>query len=455
MTKRVGSAYLRALGARILSEANDLKRTPAALAEELHLDAETVDAVIAGRAQFETARALAQAMAETYPVSLAEIWIEPDDTDNGVRLMSAAQSAASSRVFERKDRRGGLSPYYEYRDTAMSATAPFKPEWIAELRQVDDADPDNPDVAYNNGHLLHQTTFFIGPVNFYWKGPGGSHCAVLETGDSNYITPFVPHSFTSRDLERRGLIIAVTYAGEVRRALGDLGRIGSEAADRLAGDLRCQDAFGHRLRRHLEAESLDAEGFAGRLAAAGIPERRTAALLDGGVPTDAERAAMAEALGVRVRDLMVDPLGDDEEVVVRLSRESEPRTYPRGNDPAYRLAPLARSRHQPLLKGFDVAVLGGAGGELAHGLHEYVYNYGDQPVRLAWGEDRGETLGPGDSAYVRPTVRHRFQRPAGAAPGQLAVIRVPGALTDSVLDEYAGFDPEGRSRVIEETKRWF
>eukprot|EP01050_Picozoa_sp_SAG11_P012331 SAG11_NODE_1364_length_5109_cov_2.966866_7_plen_80_part_00 len=61
--------------------------------------------------------------------------------------------------------------YYAYRDSAMSRLGPFRPEWIEELRVVSDPDPENPDVGYNNGHLMMQTTFFIGPVNFYYGKP--------------------------------------------------------------------------------------------------------------------------------------------------------------------------------------------------------------------------------------------------------------------------------------------
>ena len=44
-----------------------------------------------------------------------------------------------------------------------------RPEWIKELRVVKDDDPLNPDVQFNNGHLMMQTTLFIGPVNFYYE----------------------------------------------------------------------------------------------------------------------------------------------------------------------------------------------------------------------------------------------------------------------------------------------
>ena len=138
------SLHLKSLGARIRSEANDLKRTPEALASELNLSAGLVEAVMAGKADLGTAQNLLRAMADNYPISLADIWVDADDTDQGVRLMTAAMSRKSSRVFKRPDKDGALTEYYEYRDTAMSRGAPFKPEWILELRSVEDANPYKP-----------------------------------------------------------------------------------------------------------------------------------------------------------------------------------------------------------------------------------------------------------------------------------------------------------------------
>jgi hypothetical protein len=52
-------------------------------------------------------------------------------------------------------------------------------------------------------------------------------------------------------------------------------------------------------------------------------------------------------------------------------------------------------------------------------------------------------------------VNHRFARSANAGPGRLCVIRVPGTLTNTAIDEYAAFSPQGRARVAGETLRWF
>ncbi len=456
MTRTTDKIYLRQLGARILSEANDLKRTPEALARELDLDPGLVRSVIDGEADAAVAEGVVRAMASAYPISLADMWVDRDDTDDGVRLMTADDSARSSRIFERRDRHGALSEYYEYRDTAMSRHAPFKPEWIAELRQVADDDPDNQDIAYNNGHLLHQTTFFIGPVNFYWEVQGRKHCAKLNTGDSNYITPFVPHSFASRDPAQRGLIIAVTYSGEVGRALREFHWAGAAAIDECAGDLRLDNPLRRRIKRQLDAETLPDVALIDRLVDRGLDPARARQWVEGTVqPHWDELQVVADALSVRPGDLLAARLEEGSEVVVTRRSDSASRAYPDSNDPTYRLTELARSAHQPYLKGFDVSVVGETGGEFRHGLHEYLYNYGDAPVVLRWGDGREARLDPGDSAYVRPFVNHRLNRLAGADPGQLLMVRVPGALTDAALDEYATFAIDGRDRVAGETRRWF
>lgn len=448
--------YLQAIGARVLSEANDLKRTPEALAGELGISLERITSVIAGEEEREKAEAVLQAMARVYPVSIADLWVEYDDTDHGVRIVSAADSLATQRIIDRRDRTGGLSPYYEYRDTAMSRTAPFKPEWIKELRVVDDSGADNPDVAYNNGHLMHQTTLFVGPVNFYWEINEQRHCVEMDTGDSNYITPFVPHSFASRDPNNLGLIIAVTYGAEVRQALTDLGRLGGGAFESLVADPRRPDeAFIKLLARQAAAESLSTAQLIERLVNAGFDSGRAHTVVTDGGPTVEEIEVIAAALNVRPTDLTVSPLTQDDPVVVQRRSQSVRRSYPDAAEPAYELAELARTRHQPLLKGFDLSVVGSGNGDMQHSLHEYVFNYGDSPVTLVWGEGRQTCFGPGDSAYVQPMVRHRFDRIDEADAGRLAVIRIPGALTGSVINELSTYAPEGRARVTGEMQRWF
>jgi hypothetical protein len=140
------------------------------------------------------------------------------DVDTSVKdawFCTRAATLASARVIDRKS-----MPYYRYMDTATSALSPFKPELI-EMLQV------HPGVVMNKGHLLTQMTLFIGPVNFYWGHD--KQCREMNTGDSCFILPYVPHSFTTRDTSVYTAIVAVTFSNYVHEALPQLVHLDSAA----------------------------------------------------------------------------------------------------------------------------------------------------------------------------------------------------------------------------------
>ena len=457
-TKPTGAnqILLKQLGARILNEANDLKRTPDALAEEMGVELDFVTGIIAGNRDIDQVRDFVWKMTEFYPISLADIWLDTNDTVDGAVIVRAADSAATSRIFERADGTGALSDYYEYRDTAMSRTAPFKPEWIREIRLVTDSDPDNPDVAFNNGHLMHQMTFFVGAVNFYWKVDGKKYCAEMSTGDSCFITPYVPHSFTRRNENEMGLIIAVTFAGEVRRAIPEIMRMGADCIEEIAGDLRDGSGYASRLKGALDAEMLTASELERQLKSGGIKDRRAAALASGETqPASGELETIAKILNFRPSDLMVPSLSADDLVTIRYASGTPLRDFSSGGNNCHQIRNLARSTLQPNIKSFDIHVTLGGERAFQHGLHEYVYNFGDSPVSLYWGEgdNHRDTLRPGDSAYFHPMTSHKFE--CETADGRLLCVRVPGRLNNDVLNEYGSFPKAIRQRVVEETMRWY
>ena len=104
----------------------------------------------------------------------------------------------------------------------------FYPEWISQIRFVNDSDPYNPDVVYNNGHFLHQINLFVGPVNFYYEINGKKFCKKMNTGDSSYISPYVKHSFTTRDKKKLAYIVAVTTGSNFKRNQKEIRKFGKE-----------------------------------------------------------------------------------------------------------------------------------------------------------------------------------------------------------------------------------
>src|SRR3989344_6705035 len=166
---------------------NDLKRRPEDAANELGIPLERLHAVINGNNRL-TEDIIAKAC-QIWPLSKRDFFLLEDDTVSGVKIFRREDSEKSSRTMERAG-----NPYYEYRDTATTKIAFFRPEWIKELCIVDNNNSENPSVQWNNGHFMHQFTYFIGPVNFYYMDEKGKRqVAIMNTGDSMYITPFVPH----------------------------------------------------------------------------------------------------------------------------------------------------------------------------------------------------------------------------------------------------------------------
>ena len=244
------------LGSRILSEANDLKRTISALSKDIDVDEDFVKKVVEGNCEIEESYGIIRKMGDVYSIDISDLFLLEEDCTGGVKIMKARASIDSSRIFNRINKDSLKTPYYEYRDTAMSRLSPFKPEWIKELRVVDNDNPNNPDVAYNNGHFMHQTTFFVGPVNFYWEVNGKKYCREMNTGDSNYITPYWPHSFTSRDPNKEAYILAITFGGDVRRAQKEFYALGAKAKNFILDYRNSSKAVHQLIQQHMMNENI-------------------------------------------------------------------------------------------------------------------------------------------------------------------------------------------------------
>ena len=431
---------------------NDLKRRPEDAAAELGVPVAEIEEIIGGTRPLPSA--LVEKATAAWPVSPRDFYLLNDDAPSGVRIHRATESERSSRVMSRAG-----SDYYEYRDTAMSSLSQFRPEWIKELCIVDDDDPDNPAVQWNNGHFLHQFTYFVGPVNFYYRGADGSKCvAVMETGDSMYISPFVPHSFASRrnDGGELGVILALTYGdklgGETRQ---EISALGAELASGLALDFRDRGrAFGSLLRFQRQGLSLTPDELARR---SGLDRSRVDDLETGGKPTEDELRSLAGALRVNVRDLLV-PDAFEEPVLVQRYADADRWRYPEG-EPAYEIVELTPVRSMPFSKGLEINVLTDAAPEadLQAGLHQYVYNVGTQPVTLFWmldGAPQEETLAPGDSAYLKPALQHGYR----GSGGQLLVLRIGGRVTGDgqmELSRILAHGPENLARVVGDSRQWY
>lgn len=449
-------------GSNFRSMLNDLKRRPEDAARELGCSLSEVEEILAG--QRELPLELIRRATRVWPVSARDFFLLRDDCPDGVSVMRASASAASGRVMQRAGK-----PYYQYRDTAMSSAAAFRPEWIEELCVVDDDNPENPAVQWNNGHFLHQFTYFVGPVNFYYQGADGKKkVAVMNTGDSMYITPFVPHSFASRrnPENRLGHILALTYGAKLGgEPQQELALLGPELAERCVLDFSSRARMlGSLVRFYREGLSLSRAEL-GR--SVGMSAADVAQLESGQrSPATDEVERLAQALRVNARDLL--PIDEAEvPVLVQYYRDGRRWAAPgredlandeSGYEPSYEIVELCSTRKLSSSKALELNVKmrndGKPSDELTTGLHQYIYNLGPARVTLRWrlgGERREVSLGAEDSVYMKPGVPHAYDGPGG----RLLVLRIGGRIGGDALEELAHIGKRNLGRVLGESIQWF
>lgn len=444
--------FLKRQGANFLTLINDLKRNRKAAAEELGIPLTRLEKIISGEADLPPE--VVERATQIWPVNRRDFMILEDDAPDGVFLMRREQSKTTSRVFAR----GGFD-YYEYRDTAMSKIATFRPEWILELCTVEDDIPDNSRLQWNNGHFMHQFTMFINAVNFYYLEDNKRKVMTAHTGDSMYITPFVPHTFATRrkDSEKRyggkkGLILALTYGNRlVGDAQHELSALGNMLPYQYLLDTSSREKyFSSLLKQQMEGLTFSKENL---LELTSLDEKRVTQWLEGtALPMTEEYGALADLFHINSRDL-IPPDQFDPRVIIRYLNDVTPRRFEN-----YTITELAAVRYLPYSKSLILqAELPARTLNLMVPLHQYCYNFGSQPVLLRWqsnGAQKEEILQSDDSIYLKPFIPHSFS-PVGNGKAQLLSLRIGGRICGEAQRELSHVGRQNLRRVYEEHTLWY
>lgn len=443
----------RAIGASLRAEANDLKRTVEGVAAETGLSCALVASVFSGQATIAECDTVQGAMLRVYPIDARRMARHLDDTDHGVRVVDAAQALASERIIPRRFADGTVAPYYAYRDTAMSRESSIRPEWIVPLVCVPEEDARSGEgaqarIVFNNGHLLHQVTYFLGPIDVHWKRGGEVFTRAMSAGDSCHFPPFVPHSFTQRQCGGTLGIVAVTYAGPAKQAFRELRQLGSDGLDAFLGrtaGLASSTPLAHAVARAAALRCLDTDTWTRALAAQGVARERLHALLQGDSLVGDEHRAFSQVFGDHEHWHQVSACAPG--AVTCESRPTARRTIATG----VRIAELVRPAGPPAVAVPEVTIEGGCAVDLRCGLSEYLFNVGGGDLSIDWAGGR-RVLEPGGSAFIRPTVAHRIA--ATTSPVEVLLVRVAGQLDPTVAVELERWEPGGESQIFDPTQ-WF
>ena len=438
--KRIGSNFLGIL--------NDIKRRPVDAARELGISVEDINLIIEGKKKLSSE--IIDQAAKIWPVNERDFHIIHDDCISGIKIMRSSDSEKSSRIMERAGK-----PYYEYRDTVMSCLAPFRPEWILELCYVDDNDPDNPNVQWNNGHFMHQFTYFIGNVNFYYRDLNGKKkVAIMNTGDSMYISPFTPHTFATRlDSKQEGLILALTYGNKLTGDIQqELSSISAELGQEYVLDFSTKNnTFSSLLKFHRQMGSISIKEMSVRtkLSEKNIEDFENKIE----TPSESQLKILASSLKINVRDLLPNEK-IEKNVILQFHNEGKTWFYPEFNH-HYQIHDLASSTTLPYSKALEITVfpIDDDTLDLKVGLHQYIYNIGKSELKITWlyeNKKYEQIIHPNDSVYLKPFVPHCFE-----GSGSLLVLRLGGKITGDSQRELSFVGKTNVKRAINESIQWF
>lgn len=435
------------IASNFLGILNDIKRRPEDAADELNVSLETIYSILDGTSDLSDE--IIEKAVKIWPVNKRDFFVIEDDCPLGIKFMSADDSEKSSRIMLRAEK-----PYYEYRDTAMSKVSPFRPEWILELCYVDNNDPDNSSIQWNNGHFMHQFTYFIGNVNFYYQDKDGKkRTAVMNTGDSMYITPFVPHTFATRNnSQTNGLILALTYGGKLtgehQQELSSMSNLGEKFALDFSS---IESASGSLLKYHRQISTVSLKELSTRT---DIPIDKLQNFESGITkPSISDLEKLANTLTINIRDLLPNDKIEDK-VIIKHHQDCKTWYYP-DNTQRYKFCELASTTALPFSKSFEVEILDSSDPELdlTSGLHQYVYNIGQNQINLNWeiyNEKHNQILKPNDSLYMKPFVPHNFR-----GSGKLLILRIGGKIPGDSQRELSIVGKDNAKRAISETTLWF
>jgi transcriptional regulator with XRE-family HTH domain len=419
---------------------NDLKRRPIDAAKDLGVSEKKIKKILNSK-QISDLRLIEKAV-KVWPVNYSDFFYTEDDTKNNYKIFKLSDANKSERIMYR-----GGKPYYSYKDTVMSKISPFRPEWIQELVIVKDNKPNNKLAKFNNGHFLHQFTYFIGPVNFYYIENNKKKVAKMNTGDSMYISPYVPHTFTTRYNKEKvlGSILALTYTDKIDgEILNELSAIGHKLVKKYKIDITNEyKSFYENLNYHLKASSISLKEL-NKITKLNITKKKTK------IPNFDKLNKIAKFLNISLRDLL--PPIKSRSVKIKKFATNRNWYYPSKEKRTYRFNELTNLPELPLSKAYEFHILK----DINHNdtlevpCHQYIFNIGKTPCKIKIDKTISEKLEPGDSVYLKPNLTHKF-----IGRGKLLVLRIGGKISGDVLYQMSMISDKNIKRLVDDNMPWF
>ena len=419
---------------RLRQVLNDLKRRPEDAAKELGVSEKKIKSLLSRKSKINLN--IIKKILKKWPVDINYFINSKFSVNEDPKLIvfKKKHSASTSRIIKRKNKN-----YYEYQDTAMARNAPFRPEWIRTLCIVKNNNPNNSSVIWNKGHLLHQFTYFVGNINFYYRNKNGKKkVAKMKTGDSMYISPYVPHSFASRD-NNLNFIIALTYQDKITNNIQEnLSRLGLINSKKMVLDIsNFYKSSKSLIKKKIDNSFLSNKEVKKRIKKLSLNKNNYLNSL----------IQYADALNINLRDLLAFNTNKKVEIIKKNSLKYW--FYPTKKKKIYFIKELASTKFVPEAKSFEIKVLKNNNFKNVSYSHQYAYVLSDK-LKLKI-DNKIYNLKKGDTFYIKPFTKFTLS----SNESKVLILRVSDAISGDNLLQISQIGKNQIGRVISENQRWY
>jgi hypothetical protein len=412
---------------------NDIKRNSEVARRELKLTKKQLNKYLNKDKSMEVN--LVKKICAVYPIHPQELISSKILFNKPFKYFSSSSSKKTKRLIKR-----GKTNYYEYRDTVITNNSPFKPEWIRQLCLVKNNNPKNKSLEWNKGHLLHQLTYFVGKVNFYFiNNKGEKKVAIMNTGDAMYISPYTPHTFASRDQDLQAHIIAITFTSKITNDVQN--HLQSLQKNNLKNFISFNNLKG-LVERKLKDNCLTYETFEEMVGETNIKKKISSKNLSSNL-----KKKLSEYLNINFSYL--EKTITTGKTKIKKKNQCFRYNYPKKND-STQIIDIFSLNHLSGCKMFQVNVKSKSSiNYFDSSKHQYIYILNDNIFFKH--RNKKIRLKKGDSLYVKPFEKFQLFGNEGSA----LIIRLEGNLSDQIFFELSKINTKNLERVIDEKEKWY
>ena len=256
----------------------------------------------------------------------------------------------------------------------------------------------------------------------------------MKTGDTMYISPYVPHSFTSRDNDRN-FIIALTYLDKITNDVQDnLGNLGIKNS---MSTIFSENSNNDIIKRYTNNSFLNFEEI--------IKGYKTKNFKKNSIFHFSKK--LSDKLNINLRDIL--ETENTKKVIISTQSKSRIWFYPTKKKRILQIRELASSKYSPESKSFELSVLKSNNIKHQNHSHQYFYVLGKY-LKLKI-NSKIYNLKKNDTFYLKPFTKFSLMN----NNAKILVLRVSDRISGDNLLQLSQIGKENIKRVIKESESWF